>query len=110
MGSHDYTGAITAYEAALALDVNDESLTSSYRSGSESARASLSAALEAARAHLADGESAVAGKDWETGIECFSAGLSIDGMRVNCDKLWKSRHAQNWQGIILTLRPFLLSN
>ena len=69
-----------SYEAAVALDVNAAVLTSSYRSGAESARAALTASLEAAHAKLAEGESAVAGKDWETGIACFGAGLSLDGM------------------------------
>ena len=36
--------------------------------------------MEAAHAKLVDGESAVAGKDWESGIASFNAGLSIDGL------------------------------
>ena len=80
MASHDYKGAIVSYEAAVALDVNDSALTSGYQSGVETARVLLSGAMEAAHGKLVEGESAVAGKDWESGIASFNAGLSIDGL------------------------------
>eukprot|EP01043_Picozoa_sp_COSAG02_P054771 COSAG02_NODE_6255_length_3695_cov_16.449291_3_plen_779_part_01 len=80
MSSHDYRGAVESYQAAVALDVNDGSLAHGYHSGAESARAALSAALDAAHAKLAEGRSAVAAGHWQIGIDCFNAGLSLDGM------------------------------
>lgn len=79
MSSHDYNGAIAAYEAAIALDVNDNELAGSFQAGLTVARAALAAAVETARGRLADGESSVSVEDWEVAIESFRAGLAVQG-------------------------------
>ena len=79
VSSKDYAGAIMAYEAAVALDVNDASLTSSYQSGVETSRGAMSDAVGTARGKLEEGETAVAAQDWESAIACFTAGVSIEG-------------------------------
>ena len=68
-----------AYEAAVALDVNDASLTSGYQSGVETSRGAMSDAVGTARGKLEEGETAVAAQDWESAIACFTAGVSIEG-------------------------------
>ena len=65
MSSKDHKGAIAAYEAAAALDVNDAERTSSYTEGVKTARDAMSAAVEGACGHRTDGQSAVSGQDWE---------------------------------------------
>ena len=79
MSTKDHKGAIAAYEAAAALDVNDAERTSSYTSGAESARSAMDAAVEEARGHRADGQSAVSSQDWESAIESLTAGLAVKG-------------------------------
>ena len=79
MSSKDHKGAIAAYEAAAALDVNDAKRTSSYTEGLQTARDAMSAAMEEARGHRTDGQSAVSGQDWESAIESFTAGLAVRG-------------------------------
>ena len=79
MSSMDHQGAIAAYEAAAALDVNDAERTSSYTLGVETARNAMAAAVVAAREKLADGQSAVSRQDWESAIELFAAGLAVEG-------------------------------
>ena len=79
MSSKDHKGAIAAYEAAVALDVNDAERTASYKLGVTSARDAMSAAVEEARGHLTGGQSAVSEYDWESAIESFTAGLAVQG-------------------------------
>ncbi len=79
MSSQDHKGAIAAYGAAAALDVNDAERTSSYASGVDSARGAMGAAWKKASEHRADGQSAVSSQDWESAIESFTAGLAVKG-------------------------------
>ena len=80
MSSHDYVGAIDAYDAALSLDVNDSALTAKYQSCVDTARSSLSDAVSSARSKLEAGQSYVSSRDWESAIESFRAGLAVDGV------------------------------
>jgi tetratricopeptide (TPR) repeat protein len=79
MAAQDHQGAIDAYEAAVALDVNQAALLSSYQQGVEAAKAALADAVAAAKAKLAEGEAAVAEKHWEAANELFTAGLAVKG-------------------------------
>ena len=79
MTSHDYSGAIAAYQAAMALDVNDDELAASFQAGLTAARNALAAAVDTARGRLAHGQSSVAAEDWEAAIESFTAGLAVQG-------------------------------
>jgi tetratricopeptide (TPR) repeat protein len=54
MSSHDYNGAIAAYQAAMALDVNDGELAASFQDCLTAARDALAAAVDTARGRLAD--------------------------------------------------------
>ena len=83
MEAHNYTEAIAGYEAALALDVNSEELRAQYRAGVESAmeaQAALARAVAAANGKRVEGEAELAEKRWESAIDLFTAGLSIDGL------------------------------
>ena len=79
MSAHDYANAITAYDAAVSLDVNDSALTAKYQTCADTARSSFSDAVSAARSKLEAGQSYVSSRDWESAIESFRAGLAVDG-------------------------------
>ena len=80
MSSHDYVGAIDAYDAALSLDVIDSALTAKYQTCADTARSSLSDEVSSARSKLEAGLSYVSSRDWESAIESFRAGLAVDGV------------------------------
>lgn len=75
--AQDFDGAIVAYQAAIDLDVNQASLTSSLEKSLETikvARAGAVAAIE-----LAAGEAAAADRNWDLAIQRFKTGLEIIG-------------------------------
>jgi hypothetical protein len=77
--SHNHNGAIAAYEAAMALDVNDDAFSAAYKSGLAGAQDALAVAVDAARAKLAEGEAAVSSENWEAAIDALNAGLAVEG-------------------------------
>eukprot|EP01045_Picozoa_sp_COSAG04_P039810 COSAG04_NODE_11337_length_715_cov_1.331169_1_plen_232_part_10 len=79
MSSHDYVGAIDAYDLALSLDVNDSSLSAKYQLRTDEATAHWHKAAARARERLDAAERCMRFNNWETAIDTLRAGLSIEG-------------------------------
>eukprot|EP01043_Picozoa_sp_COSAG02_P044231 COSAG02_NODE_3932_length_6026_cov_5.753838_6_plen_783_part_00 len=79
MVARDHEGAIAAYQAAVGLDVNQTTLSTSYAEGVAAAKAAMADAIEAAKAELKAGESAMGEYNWESAIRMFTVGLAVKG-------------------------------
>ena len=79
METKNYVGAVEAYDAAVALDVNDAQLTERYQAAAAKARQAHADALSAAQLKLEEGRRRADALEWEAAIELFRAGVAIEG-------------------------------
>ena len=76
--------AVSTYERALSLDVNDAERTSIYQTRVVAIREALEADRATARSQLTEGHRVLAagdveGRHWEAAIDCFHSGLAVQG-------------------------------
>ena len=77
--------AVSTYERALSLDVNDAERTSIYQTRVVAIREALEADRATARSQLTEGHRVLAagdveGRHWEAAIDCFHSGLAVQGI------------------------------
>ena len=83
----DHIAAIAAFDAAAALDVNDQALTDGYKALAAETRRKQAAVRAEAQAELEEGRRKLAAGDpegwhWEAGIDRFEAGLAVEGVQL----------------------------
>jgi tetratricopeptide (TPR) repeat protein len=86
LAAADRKQALTTYEQAASLDVNDTALTQDYRVKAAQISEALEADRAAARGKLLEGQGTIAAGDaeglhWEAAAALFSSGLSVQGIQ-----------------------------